>query len=1333
MKKISLSFFLFIALTCHSIQSWGQVQASFTASPTSGCLPSLTVNFTDHSTGGVTSHNWNFGNGNFSTLASPSATYSTAGTFTATLTVSNGTTSSSQSVTITVYTNPVASFSLTPDTACVGSTISFTSSSTPGTGGAITDWNWSFGDGSIDTTSGGSTTHSFGFAQTFPVNLLVRDIHGCNSTIAHSVTTLNGPTANFIASPTSSCSAPVTVNFTNTTSGSPTSYLWNFGDPSSGANNTSTSTSPSHTFNSTGSFVVKLTAVSPGCNSIHLFTVQVLQTTAAFTASDTTVCIGSTVTFTNNTLPANATYLWNFGDAASGGNNTSTLASPTHLYSLTPGSHTVSLTSVANGCSSTVTHTINVRPLPVPTITATPSSGCQTPFTVSFNAGGSGIASWLWNFNDPSSGTNNSSTVQNPSHTYNTGGSYFPTVTATDSFGCTGSFVFNHVVIQPPVAQFSPSSPDSGCVPLTINFASTSTSVDPITQYTWIFGDGTPAVTSASASQTHIYNTVGIWTVTLIVQTQSGCIDTIVRQNWIRAGTQPAADFTWTPDTVCFGDQVQFTSTTPQPVTAWQWLFGDGGSSSGSPSTSHTYDIDTATYLPFTVKLIAFYNGCPDTMEHPNIITVLLPIPDFIPQHSCATPYTFTFVNTSRGATNYAWDFGDTTAIDTMAFPTHTFTHRGVFSVTLTDSNSTTQCTYFKTIAVPVTDPKAHFTPSVVSGCFPLTVHFTDSSQDNAPGLFPNLWDFDDPASGTLNFSSLQSPNHTFNSPGYYSVRLSVFDLYGCQNDSTYTIHVLGPTALFNATPRSGCAPLRVLFNDSSLTEGAPINQYTWNFGNGNAITTFDTISHSYPAPNTYTVTLTVRDTNLCTSTLTQVAYISATQPSPTLNFGDTIACPGELIRDTITSGNFVTVPLTYHINFGDNTADSAISSSHTHVFSHQYTANGVYPVTVTVTDNNGCDSTISRNLTILKPTAAFSVTPTYLCTNQAPYNTAVTTVQVNFINQSTGMTSSGNSWSWDFDNSSHAIVQNPSGILYILPGYYSPQLIITNGAGCADTLKLDSLINVPGPQGNYTFDPLNGCHPLTVNFIGATSGGGLFYTWDFGDGNVAEQVYDTIVSHTYINDGVYHPYFYIGYQMPDSSLCRSVGVNPTTDTIVIVQTNISVDIDSSLLIIAEGNQAVVHALVFDTTIFGGPPYSYSWTPASDILANGAFATVSVNHLADEAYYYVTVTNVQGCEATDSVLVRIIHCDSQTLIPNVFTPNSDQFNDTYHIDNLCPGSNFHFTIYNRWGKIIYESSDYRFHWDGKTTGGAEASEGTYYYVCQTGKNQMHGFLELIRK
>ena len=100
-------------------------------------------------------------------------------------------------------------------------------------------------------------------------------------------------------------------------------------------------------------------------------------------------------------------WAWNFGDGNTGGG-----AKPTHVYT-TPGTYTVTLTATnASGCQSVSTQTVVIDSPPTPTISALPSPAC-VGVPVQFNASGTNIISWLWDFND---GTFNGS--QNPSHTY---------------------------------------------------------------------------------------------------------------------------------------------------------------------------------------------------------------------------------------------------------------------------------------------------------------------------------------------------------------------------------------------------------------------------------------------------------------------------------------------------------------------------------------------------------------------------------------------------------------------------------------------------------------------------------------------------------------------------------------------------------------------------------------------------------------------------------------------------------------------------------------------------------------------------------------------------
>ena len=131
MKLIYTRVFLVICfIVLCAGQSFGQLNAQFSANQTSGCFP-LAVAFTDASTGSPNSWNWDFGDANSSTQQNPSHNYTSPGTYTVTLTVGNGTGTDTEIKTsyITVFTGPTASFTTVPDSVCSGGTITFTSTS----------------------------------------------------------------------------------------------------------------------------------------------------------------------------------------------------------------------------------------------------------------------------------------------------------------------------------------------------------------------------------------------------------------------------------------------------------------------------------------------------------------------------------------------------------------------------------------------------------------------------------------------------------------------------------------------------------------------------------------------------------------------------------------------------------------------------------------------------------------------------------------------------------------------------------------------------------------------------------------------------------------------------------------------------------------------------------------------------------------------------------------------------------------------------------------------------------------------------------------------------
>jgi PKD repeat protein len=232
------------------------LETDFYASPTSGCPP-LTVNFTDISTGTVTSWLWNFGDGITDTLQNPSHIYSLNGVYTVTLTISGpaGTVQEEKSEYITVAYLPEASFWASPTIGIAPETVNFTDTST----GTISTWMWDFGDGITSTFQ--SPSHLYTLDGVFTVTLSLTGPIGSDLEEKPGYITIYGvPIADFSASTTFG-HPPLTIDFMDDSAGTVNSWLWDFGDGI-----TSTLQSPSHIYSLDGVYTVSLTASGPAGN-----------------------------------------------------------------------------------------------------------------------------------------------------------------------------------------------------------------------------------------------------------------------------------------------------------------------------------------------------------------------------------------------------------------------------------------------------------------------------------------------------------------------------------------------------------------------------------------------------------------------------------------------------------------------------------------------------------------------------------------------------------------------------------------------------------------------------------------------------------------------------------------------------------------------------------------------------------------------------------------------------------------------------------------------------------------------------------------------------------
>ena len=236
--------------------------ADFTADVLSGTVP-LTVTFTSQSTGNITFYQWDFGDGATSPQQNPVHVYESSGTFAVSLTVTGPGGSDTETkagyITATSETpeSPLAEFTADVTSGTAPLTVQFTNQST----GDISSYSWDFGDGGASTQQ--NPAHTYDSAGAFTVSLTVTGPGGSDTDtktdyITATSETPESPLAEFTADVTSG-TAPLTVQFTNQSTGDISSYSWDFGD--GGA---STQQNPAHAYDSAGAFTVSLTATGPG-------------------------------------------------------------------------------------------------------------------------------------------------------------------------------------------------------------------------------------------------------------------------------------------------------------------------------------------------------------------------------------------------------------------------------------------------------------------------------------------------------------------------------------------------------------------------------------------------------------------------------------------------------------------------------------------------------------------------------------------------------------------------------------------------------------------------------------------------------------------------------------------------------------------------------------------------------------------------------------------------------------------------------------------------------------------------------------------------------------
>lgn len=486
-----------------------------------------------------------------------------------------------------------------------------------------------------------------------------------------------GGTISFDIVPTNDC---LTHDYLNTsTNFIPGSLNWLFGDPASGSNNFSTLENPSHTFTGPGYYSIILLGQVPDLNDpnntcgIGQISQDVIYAVADFEFEK--ACPGGLTEFIDISNHLEFTSItdweWDFGDPASGVDNSSNLQNPTHIYD-NVGNYTVSLTITSSeGCQSTVSKIVDVYSPPSVSFDL-PTETCQG-LALNFQANISGnVTSVSWDFGDPASNDANNSTLVDTYHAFENPGTYTILLTAENVFGCTNVFSQN-LIIEPNNLsgdiQYSQPSPICEGDQITLSA--------PLGGVSWEWSDG-------STNDNVVVSESSLWKVT--VTDDEGCTYTpdpaIVDVFDAPTGRIQAVEYNEFGQAVgifdnsysiCEGEDVTLIITGSLNY-SYVWSNGEVGDEVSF--TSEKGNTLTQGDHPFSVTITDNTNGC-TAVEGPFNVTVN-PVPDNIQILSnpggtlCENNSAILFVNNPDANLTYIWNTGEIgTSISVVAGGTY--------------------------------------------------------------------------------------------------------------------------------------------------------------------------------------------------------------------------------------------------------------------------------------------------------------------------------------------------------------------------------------------------------------------------------------------------------------------------------------------------------------------------------------------------------------------------------------------------------------------------------------------------------------------------------------
>jgi len=618
------------------------------------------------------------------------------------------------------------------------------------------------------------------------------------------------------------------------------------------------------------------------------------------------------------------------------------------------------------------------------------------------------------------------------------------------------------------------------------------------------------------------------------------------------------------------------------------------------------------------------------------------------------------------------------------------WTHSGETSQSVTVTPATTQS--YSVEVTGLCDFKQTLTTTVVVNPLPnvnitngtnTAICFGDNINLTASGASSYTWS-NSQSGTTINVAPTTLTNYT----------VTGTDVNGCVNTDVIAVSVNSlPTLSVNPTSTpSNCGGSTGTLT-GTVIGGTPNFDYSWS--NGVAVVGNSSDLNGVPAGS---YTLSVTDGNTCSSTFGPFDIINPGAPiAPTLTIDDDTPCINASAQLTVSGVGGAT----FNWSGPNSFSSSASVVNLTNITSAEQ---GTYCVSQTVA---GCTGPSICQLVTVEPLPLVDVSiannDSIICLNQ------------DFVLTASGATS----YTWSGPNGFNGTnsIETITGATAASNGIYT--VIGVDANGCTNSGSIPVSI-VPLPTISITANNTNStyCNGFSaiLDATGATS-----YSWTGPNGFSAAGTPVNVLSLDENSQGYYV------VQGTDSESC----VN-TDSLLITVVTDVSANAPSDTSLCPETS----------LTLYGNGVGNFIWSGPGGFYSELQNPTISNSlDFSDEGWYMLTVIDSAGCLGYDSTYVTIETGSDCLFIPNLITPNKDEFNDAWVIIGIENIDNAEVSIFNRWGNLVYYSSPYNNNWVGEVNRGTvvDGSDGivpagTYFYIINLNEGKENdifkGYLEV---